>query len=79
MDRRCRNGTYGFEVSARRCASSVGLRNVILRDGMLGGIEEEFTAVLGDFDHSVKMDRGEGERSSHRTVRISDCGRHALN
>jgi hypothetical protein len=45
---------------------------------MLGGIKEEFTAVLGDFDHSVKMDRGEGE-SSHRTVHISDCGRHALN
>lgn len=43
----------------------------MFRDGTLDGDEEEFNAVLGDFDHSVRMDRGEDERSSHRTVSIT--------
>jgi hypothetical protein len=51
-------------------AISTPLRKAILRDRTLDDAQEEFTAVLGDFDHTVKMDRREGEHSSHRTVSI---------
>jgi hypothetical protein len=74
MASRCGDGTYDFAVSDRQSAISTSLRNVILRDGTSNDIPEEFRAVLGDFDHSVKMDRGEGEQSSHRTVSITNCG-----
>jgi hypothetical protein len=73
MDRRCGDGTYGFAVCERQSAITIRLTNVILRNGTLNDTQEEFKAVLGDFDHTVKIDRVEGEQSSHRTVSITNC------